>query len=275
MSGPNYNANLVKKAQRFANAQMASQRTMQQDVIVPKLGLDKVRAVGDKYFDTQLFPGLTITGENILNNNALVSNILNSRYDYSYQIPEETRFDVKRRFTDNNGFAKYNLLGQEKQIGQVHVGSEYWDFVVKEMDREEAMGLKAFIFNTMIKDFNRPTGKMYWKKRCPELFEELRQALIFKHQNQFNKAMVALNEPQTIEEWRFVYDQFAVPNYYGTTQVLDDAVPGDQYNATPGFVGLPTSENLNNQGIYNIKGSNKDGDTPVNAKVYDPRGGVF
>lgn len=272
MSTPqNYSAGLVKRAQRFADAQLASQRKMQQDVIVPQLPGTSLRPTGHDWSLSEALGG-TLDWHNVQIATEQSQQLLNSRYNYSYQIPEETKFLSHRKFTDDAGYARFDILDKKQtQIGNVHVTDQYWDFVVKEMEREEAMGLKAFIFNTMLRDFNRPTGKKYWKKRCPELFEELRQALIFKHQNQFNKAMVALNEPQTEEEWRFVYDQFVKPDAYGTTQVLNGAVPDVEYLnpfENPGLSKIPTALNLKKEGIYNLKGSNFNGINPPSAKLY-------
>src|ERR1700759_1228058 len=147
MSTPqNYSASLVQKSQRFAQAQLASQRAMQQDVIVPKMQSDQLMPVDNTWWRNQLRSG-TAASRNVSNVTEQTREALNSRYNYSYQIPEETKFAVRRRFTDEKGFARYDLLGKETQIGLTHTGPEFWDFVVKEMEREEAMGFKAFVFN--------------------------------------------------------------------------------------------------------------------------------
>jgi hypothetical protein len=256
-----YSASLVKKAQRFSDAQLRTQRAMQNDVLVPQLELPNLRVVGPKYrTDTSKKTA------NLYNVTKQAQNALNARLGYSYDIPEETKWLNRYQNVTDNGLAKFDFFGKDARLGKVFVPAEYWDFVVKEMEREQAMNLKAFIFNTMLEDFHRPEGKAYWKKRCPELFSELKEALKFKHKNEYLKAVIALEDPQTEEEWRFVYDHFIYPQAYATTQVLDGAVPEHQYDADD----LPTLVNLKEQRIYNVEGSNRELINPGSAKYTSP-----
>lgn len=265
MSGPNYSAGLVKKAQRFADAQLRAQQAMQSDVVVPNLGRAKLNTVSPEWYDKSATNDQTNSVKLVTDQ---VDGLLNSRFPYTYPIPQETKFDIKRRFTDENGFANFGFLGKDVQIGKAYVTPEYWEFLEKEIEREEAMALKAFQFNTMLADFDRPTGKQFWKKRNPELFQELKDALIFKHQNQFVKAMIALEGPQTEEEMRFIYNSFVNPKQYATIQNMPGAIEenGDNWYNN----GTPTSENLQNTGIYTTYSSNRNTLNPESAKIFRP-----
>lgn len=144
---------------------------------------------------------------------------LNQRYPWTYNIPEEKKFNVIRRYTDSQGRALL-LDGQtdigagnnNPVLGQAYVGPEYFEFIQKEMEREEAMAFKAFCFNNM--DISTPLKKEYWKKKSPELFQELIDALKMKQLLAFRKALICLEGPKGEDDFEFVYQNFVKPNLY-------------------------------------------------------------
>lgn len=143
---------------------------------------------------------------------------LTKRYPFTYTIPEEKKFAVRRRFTNEDGTARY--VGDRPPLdasvmGKVYVGPEYFDYVAKEMEREEAEAFKCFVFNNM--DISDPVKKEYWKKKCPALFEELLTALAIQRATEFKRDMILLYSPQNEEEFEFLYEQLMKPDQYTST----------------------------------------------------------
>lgn len=258
----NYNANYVKRAQQFAKSQNQIQQSFQRDVIVPSLDKKYLRGASNTWGSTLPKNSGEMYNLELINQQNV--DALTSRLPFTYTIPEEEKFVIRRRFTDDLGNAKFDFMGKNQAVGKVMLSPEYWDFVIKEMEREEAMALKTFIFNTMLKDFDRPTGKKYWKKRCPELFQELKDALKAKAANQYRKACIALDEPQNEDDFKFVYDQFVHPNIYATVQSMPDTIPNDMYDPQ----GWPNSQNIQKYGVYNTFGSNIEGNNPYPSGLY-------
>lgn len=153
---------------------------------------------------------------------------LTQRYPWTYNIDEEKKFNVIRRYTDEQGRARLldgrtNIGADDNSIvGQAYVGPEYFEFVQKEMEREEAMAFKAFCYNNM--DISTPLKKEYWKAKCPELFQELIDALKMKQLLDFKKALIALEGPKGEADFEFVYKNFVNPDIYA--QNID---PNKQY----------------------------------------------
>lgn len=153
---------------------------------------------------------------------------LTERYPFTYTIPDEKKWNVRRRFTDDKGNAM--LIGRDRgrvweggvglvpgefnTVGKVMLDESYFDFVQREMEREEADAFKCFVFNNM--DISTPVKKEYWKKRCPDLFEELKIGLTKKIADEFTEAIIGLNGPQNEEDYEWLWKNVVQKQLYTT-----------------------------------------------------------
>lgn len=164
-------------------------------------------------------------------------------YPFTYPIPEEKKFNVIRRYTDEQGQARlldgtttlgdntYGTPGYNPVLGQVYLGPEYFEFVQKEMEREEAMAFKAYIFNNM--DISTPLKKEYWKKKNPELFQELIDALKLRRMVELEKDLIALEGPQGEEDFRAIYAHFVRPDLYAKPLNATESFPPQLPTTSP------------------------------------------
>lgn len=131
---------------------------------------------------------------------------LNELYPFTYNIPDEKKFAVWRQMVDNQGIAQVvdSRTGNYTPIGKMYVPPDYYTFVKDLMDREEAKDFKAFVFNNM--DISDPVKKDYWKKKNPELFNELMQGYNRKEMLRYLMSYITLKGPETEEEWKFLYN---------------------------------------------------------------------
>lgn len=213
----NNNSKTLARGIALDQGRTQTRNVHQQILDVPKRRVRDVIPVGQEWATSS--EPTTEEKNNIRNNLTEARKNLQQRYPWTYTIPEEKKFNVIRRYTDQQGRAllldgQTNIgTGEENPVlGQAYVGPEYFEFVQKEMEREEAMDFKAFCYNNM--DISTPLKKEYWKAKCPELFQELIDALKMRQLLEFRKALICLEGPKGEDDFEFVYQNFVKPNLY-------------------------------------------------------------
>lgn len=125
---------------------------------------------------------------------------------FTYDIPEEKRWASRARFVDKDGLAKPivddSLIGNQT-LGRANVPDEYWDFMVKEMDREEAQQFKLFMFGQMESD--NPVKKAYWKRNNPIYYQEMQNGIQEKLKRDFLEQTILLHSPQNEKQFNWLY----------------------------------------------------------------------
>lgn len=151
-------------------------------------------------------------------------NNLKYRYPFTYTIPEEKKWNLHRRFTDERG----NALPIDRDpvrgvMGKVMLGPDYFAFVNKMMQKEEAEAFKCFCYNQM--DISTPVKKAYWKKRCPELYQELVDGLFKKMSIRFKEDTINLLGAENEQDYEWLWENVVKKQLY-TTDYFDANVRG-------------------------------------------------
>lgn len=164
----------------------------------------------------------TIDRDNINAGHERVRQDLDTRYPFTYPIPQEKKWNLRDRFVSEEGQALFpapNMSASQTatgrdlpSVGKVFVPESYWDYQWQLYEREEVEAFKDFCFAQM--DISTPVKKEYWKKRCPALFKELVQGLVLKRQKEYNLDMLDLFDPQTIDDFQYLYDNMVKPDLY-------------------------------------------------------------
>jgi hypothetical protein len=150
---------------------------------------------------------------------------LTRRYPFTYIADPnaEKKFAVRSRFVDEKGRA-INIQDQPgNKMGLAYLPPEYFQWRMDQMKKDEAEQFKVWVFNQM--DISTPVKKEYWKKRCPELFDELMEATAHEYERAYMTSMIELYSPQTEDEFLWLYNNVYMRGLYNNIVQPDGPNP--------------------------------------------------
>lgn len=172
-----------------------------------------------------------------------------SMYPFTYDIPDRDYWESRARYTDEDGMALYP--DQKSVMGKVFVGPEYFDYIRRINEREEAIKFQEWVLNQL--DISTPVKKDYVKRRFPHLFDLILQGQAKNLREKFTKDMVLLMGPKTIEDWRYVYNNIVKKDLYTRPLINNRDMFNNYQPALPYPVINPEVETTNAQKSEAIK----------------------
>lgn len=147
---------------------------------------------------------------------------LNFLYPYTYDLPDREYWETRAKYTNEKGQALYVDEDPKAVMGQTFVGPEYYDYVRRLQERQEALAFQTWIINQL--DFSNPVKKDYVRRRYPQLFEFMVRGEEKKMRDKFTKEMILLKGPRSIEEFRYIYNNVVKSDLYTPPLLSIDAL---------------------------------------------------
>jgi hypothetical protein len=226
-------------------------RTLQQPAQTGYMGGVKI---GSIFNSDWMNNGATSTQSNAITEvRENLEKTVNQRYPFTYVIPEEEKYHIQRRFTNDDGqalsmdrYTGVDPAAMNSTMGQVFLGPEYFDYAAKEMERDQAVKFKTWVLNNM--DISSLLKKEYWKKRAPVLYQELISALLKKQAQELKLSMLNLVGPDNEADWEYVYTHMVQPELYNKPMQADGST-------APTVLPYPQSTSIQNNanGLRTLK----------------------